>query len=227
LTRPPRRANKPSVAIVAHTSRAAWANELKTLTGAAHVSMDDGTLGCYRNHLTAWTWHQQHSYHGWATVIEDDAIPVPHFPDQLTLALDNAPPAISIVSLYLGRARPPQYQIPVAAAISDTVDRDHAWIITTKLLHAVGVAIRTELLPSLIAHLSRAQPTGLDIDEAITQWAGLRHMIAYTAPSLLDHRDGATIAAHRDGIPRATGRKAWRFGERDNWKTPVSVMTLP
>jgi hypothetical protein len=217
--------NTPSVVIVAHTRRAAWANELQAHTGATKICLDDGTLGCYRNHLAAWEYHRANSFHGWAVVIEDDAIPVPDFPAQLDLALSSAPPAISIAALYLGRARPPQYQIPVAAAVADAVNDNHAWIVTTKALSAVGIAVRTELVASLCAHLYRAEL--LDIDEAITQWAGLKHMIGYTMPSLLDHRDTETLAAHRDGQPRTPGRVAYKHGSRDNWRTPVTVMVLP
>jgi hypothetical protein len=214
----------PNVAVVAHTSREPWALELAAHTHATHICMDDGTLGAYRNHLAAWTWHRENSYHGWAVVIEDDALPVDDFVTQLDMALSHAPPAISIASLYLGRARPPQYIRQVAAAVSDAAHNDHAWIVSTKLLSAVGYAIRTELVASIVAHLSHT--SNLDADEAISQWAGLRHMIGYTAPSLVDHRDTPSIAYHRDGQPRLPGRTAWRTGHRDNWTTPVTIMHL-
>ena len=210
--------------IVAHTSRITWAHQLQTTTNATQICMDDGTLGCFNNHLTAWQWHEANSFHGWAIVVEDDALPIPDFTHQLDLALTAAPPDASIISLYLGKARPPQYQTHVATAVSHALDDNHAWIISRRLLSAVAVAIRTDLVASLAAHLHRFRD--LDIDEAITGWAGYKHMTAYTMPSLVDHRDTPTIAYHRDGQPRPPGRTAYVVGGRTNWNTPATPMRL-
>jgi hypothetical protein len=219
---------KPAVVVVAHPDRAHWADALAAATHAAHICMDDGgALGCYNNHVAAWKWHAQHSDHGWAVVLEDDCLPVVDFVSQLDSALAAAPPAVSIVGLYLGRHRPPQYQIHVAAAVIDAAESNHAWIIADppRLLNAVAVAIRAELAASMAAYLSRIH--NLDIEDAITRWADLRHVIAYTAPSLVDHRDTPSIAAHRDGATRLPGRVAYRTGGRDNWTTHPTVMKLP
>ncbi|QZH58865.1 hypothetical protein K1X22_21805 [Mycolicibacterium farcinogenes] len=50
------------------------------------------------------------------------------------------------------------------------------------------------------------------IDEAITQWAKKQDIgIAYTVPSLVDHRDEETVTQHPDGITRTRPRRAVRF----------------
>lgn len=151
-------------------------------------------------------------------VIEDDAEPIPGFAEQLHQALPMSP--APIVSLYLGRRRPPQWQNRILAAIAQAANTDSPWIISTHLLHAVGYAIRTDLLPSLLAHHSRHP-----IDEHIGDWARRHgHTIAYTVPSLIDHADLPTIIRHRDGQPRRPGRRAWTVGPRTDWNNRAVTM---
>lgn len=149
-------------------------------------------------------------------IVEDDAIPVVGFRDQLTDALTVAP--APIVSLYLGRLRPPWAQPAVLAATEAATAENADWIISTHLLHAVGYAIKTELLASLLHY-----PTPLPVDQHITRWAqAFGHTIAYTWPSLLDHRDDPTLFDHPDGHPRTAGRIAWKTSPHPTW-TPRSV----
>jgi len=191
------------IGIVGHTSRHQQVLNLAGTIGAEHVSIDDGTLGCNRNHLKVWTHLAEHSTSEWATVLEDDAIPCDNFRDQLDQALAVAP--TPIVSLYLGRQRPYGYQDRIAAAINT----DACWLLAPRLLHAVAVAIRTNLLADMLTTL----PTNIPIDRAISAWAP--HTVAYTNPSLVDHRDGTPVA-HPTGT-RQPGRIAWRTGTRTAW----------
>lgn len=192
-----------TIGIVGHTARQTEAQALAQLIGADILSIDDGTLGCNRNHLKVWTHLAEHNTGEWATVLEDDAIPCNNFRDQLDQALAVAP--TPIVSLYLGRQRPYGYQDRIAAAINT----DACWLLAPRLLHAVAVAIHTNLLADMLTSL----PTNIPIDRAISAWAP--HTVAYTNPSLVDHRDGTPVA-HPAGS-RQPGRTAWHTGTRDGW----------
>lgn len=143
-------------------------------------------------------------------IVEDDAQPIDGLRDQLAQALPMSPSPI--VSLYLGRRYPTSWQNRIATAIMSADDA--CWIISTHLLHAVGYAIRTDLLPSLLAHpLTRPTP-----DELITHWARAHgHTIAYTWPSLVDHADWPTTTSHRG--ERKPGRVAWATGPHAVWNS--------
>jgi hypothetical protein len=213
----------PAIGIVAHISRQRWADELADQIKATHVSMDNGTLGTYGNHLATWQYHQYNTDSDWAVVIEDDALPISDFRHQLGMALAAAP--TDIVSLYLGRSRPPQHQPAIATAIASATALNHAWLTAPKLIHAVGVAIRTEHVADLCRTLQRTR--GIDIDEAISEWAHMRHLtIGYTLPSLVDHRDGPTITKHRDQADRPAGRTAWTVGSRQHWNNHTTAIPL-
>jgi hypothetical protein len=200
-----------SCAVVAHTERLLAATELAKNLGAT-VAVDDGSIGADANHLRAWELTAAHPS-DWAIVLEDDAQPVPHFLTQAIEALDVAP--APIVSLYLGRGKPRTWQHRIAQAL-DQADRAGAhWITTHHLLHAVTVAMRTDLRDDWI---DWAQTSTLPIDERLGEWARHRgHQVAYTVPSLVEHADWPTLIRHRDRQPRQPGRIAWRTGTRDRW----------
>lgn len=205
-----------SIGIVAHTSRACQAKCLAQLVKANLVSMDNGLMGCDDNHETI-LHHLASLPTTWTVVLEDDAVPVDGFRDQLHHALVMAPSPI--VSLYLGRKRPPHWQKRVAASLMEARATEASWIMSSHLLHAVGYAIKTELLPSLLSHT-----TTMPVDQHIGDWArSYGHLVSYTTPSLIDHEDGPTIVNHPDGDTRRPGRKAWAVGTREHW-TSKAVM---
>lgn len=189
---------------------------------AAHLAIDDGTLGCEGNHHRVWS-HLAHSGAYWTVVLEDDALPVPFFRDQLSDALAKSP--ASIVSLYLGRSRPPQWQKRIERATYAAKAHDASFILHTRLLHCVGVAIKSRLVTDMLAVTGTAACRGLPMDEAISAWARAHHYgVAYTWPSLVDHADGPTLAFHRDHAPRTAPRKAWSVGTRKRWSTAHVAM---
>ena len=208
-----------AVGIVAHHSRSEQAKQLTKTVGADFISIDNGTLGCDENHHLV-QYHLSHLRSDWSVVLEDDAEPVPNFRHQATQALLAAP--APIVSFYLGRRKPSHYQPRIAKALTTAGETEACWIIATHMLHAVGYAIKTPLLPSLLEHHSD-QPS----DQHIASWARLHgHTIAYTVPSLVNHSDGPTLFDHPDGQPRRPGRRAWIVGERDEWSSqPVVSLT--
>lgn len=208
----------PSVAVVAHLDRLTQTEALAAHTKAGYIAYDDGSLGAEGNHRRAWEWHRDHTTTTWSVVLEDDAVPVDDFTTQLEQAISAAP--TPIVSLYLGRSRPPHWQGRIHQATEQADQADACFITNTHLLHAVGVAIHTHLLHDLTA-----VHTNYPADQHICWWARDRkHRISYTWPSLIDHQDGPTLIHHPDGVTRTPGRIAWRTGTRTHWtNTTVSM----
>lgn len=206
-----------AIGIVAHQSRTAAARRLATEVCADFISIDNGLMGCDGNHQSV-QHHLAELPSTWAVILEDDALPVDGFRDQIDHALPMAPSPI--VSLYYGRQRPPHWQRRMDTALTKAQESQANWIIGTHLLHAVGYAIRTELLAGLLDHTST-----LPVDQHISQWAQrFGHLVSYTTPSLVDHADLPTVVDHPDGQARRPGRKAWTTGTRDNWNTEAVML---
>jgi len=206
-----------AIGIVGHNQRGDQAAELSEQVGAIYRSMDNGTLGCTGNHRQVWSWLAEHNADAdYLVTIEDDAQPVEDFRHQLDQALAAAP--TPVVGLYLGH---PEHwrsygerRKRLEAAVIEADKRDANWITTTELLHGVGIAIRTNLVPDMLKHTSG---TTRPFDYAIRNWArDNRTPISFTTPSLLDHADGPALVNHRDSNSRAR-RKAWRAGTRKAW----------
>ena len=149
-------------------------------------------------------------------MLEDDAIPVAGFRDQLSAVLAVAP--APIVSLYLGYGY--IYDRDVKHHLDQAEIIDANWIVTGRVLHAVGLAIRGELVESLLAALPRDKTQA--IDRSVSLWARRAgHEVAYTIPSLVDHRDDTSLVLpHR----RRSPRKAWKVGGRKQWNTTSIAM---
>ncbi len=192
------------------------AETLAGAVGAEFVSIDDGTLGCEGNHRRVWL-HLSHYDNPWSAVLEDDAVPVPDFRNQMTKALNAAP--TDVVSFYLGNPEHWSWYPKRKESLTESgeqADRTHAhWIVTRDILHGVAIAIRTHLIADMLHHIERSpQP----IDYAIRQWCRDTHRdIGFTWPSLIDHHDGPTLVKHPDGKPRLKPRKAWRTGMLGTW----------
>lgn len=206
-----------TIGIVGHTSRRSHATQLAAQVDADFLSIDNGSLGCDDNH-EAVQHHLANLPSTWSVILEDDAQPVPQLRTQLRAALPMSP--TPIVSLYLGRKRPPHWQTRIRKAIRNANTSNTNWLISTHLLHAVGYAIKTDLLPSLLSHTST-----LPVDQHIGHWARYHgHTIAYTNPSLIDHADLPTIVEHPDGEPRKAGRTAWNVGTRHHWNSTTMAI---
>jgi len=227
-TPPPWSPHDIPVAIVAHPRRWKQAQELSSSVGAEALVWDNAHLGCEASHRRAWEWLAQGKTgepgdpRGYSVVLEDDVAVMADFRHQLTAALRVAPSPI--VSLYLGRGRPPHYQPAIAHAIT-SLPTDVCWFTAPVLLGAVGYAIRTELLPELLSHPQAPLP----IDEQISAWAqAANHTVAYTWPSLVQHRDLAPLITERhDQQDRIEKRVAWRFDTRLHWDTSSAPIKTP
>lgn len=213
-------------AVVAHTSREETAVDLANHVAAAHVSVDDGTLGCTGNHLSTWRIHQWYNtirMADWCVVLEDDAVPIARpWHDQLEDVLRNAP--TPLVSLYLGQQRPPQYQHKVKYAVALADAEQAHYIVADVLLHAVAVAVRADHLNDMLETV--AAHHDMPIDEAISRWAILCDMgVTYCWPSIVEHADLEPVATHQDNEPRPPGRVAYRLGQHDDWECHKVVRT--
>lgn len=204
-----------SYAVVGHEARIVQAADLARSIGAV-VSLDDGTLGAGTNHVRAWNLTTARPS-DWAAVLEDDAEPVDGFTRQAEAALTAAPEPV--VSFYLGRTRPVRWQRErIAPALANIDHTDPHWLVTTHVLHAVAVAIHTEIRNDWIDF---ATDHRLPPDERLSAWCIARsHKVAYTWPSLVDHADGPPLVDH-SGQPDGP-RIAWRTGTRTLW-TPAAT----
>lgn len=208
-----------NVVIVSHQSRDC--KELAKTTGADHISVDLGEMGCEGNHLQSWAWHEKRPA-TWSVVIEDDAIALggDAFRPALAKALTTAP--THVVSLYLGRQRPRQYQTEINKAVKAATEHDACWIVSPRLYHAVAVAIRHEHVASLTKHLER---TSLAQDESITEWLATQQLqVSYCWPSMVEHSDMTTLVSHADSQQRTPGRIAWCAHLRHDWNNSKVVI---
>jgi hypothetical protein len=233
------------IAIVSHVDRTDAAWRLANVVDSSFIAVDDGTIGAGYNHRNAWKYVHENSNSGWGIVLEDDALPVPNFRTQLWEALEKAPSPV--VSLYLGRARPPAWQPGIMRTFGDlAVDgNDPNWLMAPTLLHHVGVAMKSSLIPLMLDYVPWKMRGGAAIDEAIGMWCQRMHIqVAYSTPSLLDHDhtlptliqnrtsmlmhvlSGAGDTGERPTDDPSQVRRAWKVGERKRWDTTYYPITF-
>lgn len=201
------------IGIVAHITRQSMADQLAEQVSADFISLDEGTLGPNKNHRRTWT-ELAALPASHAVVLEDDAVVIRDFRHQIEQAIKAAPS--DIISGYLGKQRPPQWMPKVKRAVDAANQTDAHYITSTHLLHGVCVAIRSEHIAPMLAFTDTRNY--LPWDEAVGAYARhVKQRVAYTWPSLADHRDGPTLFTHRDQHPRKPGRVAWRIGTRTTW----------
>ena len=226
------------IAVVAHHDRGAMGEKLADEVGARFVATDTDWLNFgYWNHINAWKMLAKHPEpRDWCVVLEDDAVPVKTFREQLSQALDKAPG--DLVSLYLGKGTPPQWQANIARSIKHP-GAPPCWLQAPVLFSHVGVAIRHAHVNALITNAEYFLRRGYPIDEAISNWAVNADIkVSYTYPSLVDHRwdqpsvmkyrahNGEVDLVERDVDPR-NPRKAWWADTRYPWGSTVKQIRPP
>lgn len=194
------------IAVVTDERRGNMGSKLADTVGADYLSVDNGSLGCSGNHLAAWKWHSDNPS-AWSVVLEDDAVPVDGFREQLASALGVAP--APIVSLYLGTGYISDSRTKALLEKADAVGAH--WIVTRgRVFHAVALAVRHEMLPSMLGTVSKRAA----IDVEISRWARKHgHTVAYTNGSLVDHSDAPSLMCRY----RRPERRAWRLGGNNPW----------
>lgn len=203
-----------SIGVVSDVRRQEMGTRLADLVDANFLTVDDGSLGCTRNHTTAWRQHAK-SPAQWNLNLEDDAVPVDMFRDQLEAALNVAP--TPIVSLYLGGGYIGDGL--TRALLKDAAKLDAHWAVTDGAIrHAVALAVREDILFPMIEYLNGK--TGA-VDSALSSWAVRNsYQIAYSIPSLVDHADEKSLVTKH----RRSPRRAFKTGRREEWCSKLILM---
>ena len=227
------RRTNPVIGICGHTKRGQRAHKLAEQVNAEMVAVDLGDVGAANNHRTCWLWLRE-SMTDWGVVLEDDAIPVTRFRQSLVAALGSSPSGL--VSLYMGRNRPPHWQDSYGQALATR----HHYLLAPELLHAVGYAIHRDHLDAVL----EATDGTRHFNEAVSDWCRASgQQVAYTNPSLVDHDyrlpslidtqptrydENAPGSVPRNFTPKGWERRAWVVGPRTEWdRTSVAVIPEP
>jgi hypothetical protein len=216
------------IGIVAHDARLDEAWRLFNRTGADFISIDNGNIGPRANHLRVWDRLVQMSEEGeWLVALEDDAVLCPKFMSNLYNVLRTAPTHLSVISLYMGRLNPRQWQDRLRQAVAQADSSNACWITSRMCLHAVGVCIPHEHAADFLHHVRTLHGPARPIDETISAWCrSTKRTVGYCYPSIVNHADGDTLINHPDKVQRQKGRVAWRFGGREQW-TSVTLALDP
>lgn len=187
---------------------------LADLVGANFLTVDDGSLGCTRNHTNAWRRHAEAPAE-WNLNLEDDAVPVDMFRDQLEKALNVAPSPI--VSLYLGGGYIGDHL--TRALLENAQAMDAHWAVTPgAVLHAVALAVREDILSPMIEFLNGKTRA---VDSMLSSWAVRNsYQISYSIPSLVDHADEKSLVTKY----RRSPRRAFKTGRREEWSSKLILM---
>ncbi|EMD6792872.1 hypothetical protein R7W82_000822 [Enterobacter hormaechei] len=189
------------IAIVAHHSRRAMANDLASELEADSIFMDEHSAGANANHLRALSWAAEQSDR--VIIIEEDALPVDGFRDKAQDWLTRFPD--NLCSFYLGTGRPPQYQMQVAERLI-VADKTRADYITlSRLIHGVCYSVPPEHVQRVLSRWDNSKPADYAVGDA---WGG---SVIYPCYSLVDHADGEPVERHPDSAPRTERRRAWRL----------------
>ncbi|BBT89915.1 hypothetical protein WP8W19C02_15350 [Enterobacter cloacae] len=189
------------IAIVAHHSRRAMANDLASELEADSIFMDEHSAGANANHLRALSWAAEQSDR--VIIIEEDALPVDGFRDKAQDWLTRFPD--DMLSFYLGTGRPPQYQMQIAERliVADKAQADY--ITLPRLIHGVCYSVPSQHINRVLSRWDSSKPADYAVGDA---YGGA---VVYPCYSLVDHADGEPVERHPDSAPRTERRRAWRL----------------
>ena len=119
----------------------------------------------------------------WHLVIQDDAILTPCFFENIVAAIE-ALPQKTLISLYVGQARP--WPLKITTAVNRAEDGD--WLRHWMLLWGVAIIIPTDHIEPMLEFVADRQEP---YDTRIGMFYQRNMMeVYYTIPSLVDHDDG-------------------------------------
>lgn len=134
----------------------------------------------------------------WHMVIQDDAIVSTDLLAGLELALTELGPE-GIASAYTGTGRP--NQAAVKKALTEAGQAGHSWMYTWSLNWGVAIIAPTSTIPGMIEWCDHSDRAHLNYDMRVGQY--YRDILGwrtwYTVPSLVDHRDTASLIGHGQG----------------------------
>jgi len=203
------------IGVVTHVNRKELSGKLIRDVEADCVGVDHtwppNPIGCANNHIrTLKSLYMTANPGEWCVVLEDDAVPVANFRQELKRALLSCD--ASLVGLYLGTGSPDgATQRAIIPAVSAAKASDAAWIESDWFISTVGYVLRSEWLSDLIAGISDLSGP---VDNRISEWsqeAGLKTW--YCQPSLVDHHDEQSMISSFSFYPR----QAHWVGTRDQW----------
>jgi hypothetical protein len=212
------------IGVVAHVAREHLVDNLIRDHQVDVIKWDDGfppdATRCADNHIRVLKALNKYAlpWDEWVVVLEDDAQPVPHFREQVTLVLEQA--LTPLVGLYLGSGNPTgPTQRAITPAVAAAEASDSHWIVADWFISTVAYAVRSTWLPALIAGL---ESMGGPVDNRINDWSHrVRLKTWYTQPSLADHADVPTLIGGGGvpGLEQIMPRRAHRLGSRTEWNT--------
>ena len=213
--------------VVAHVDRVKQLDPLRALDPEI-VNVDDGTLGATGNHLAVYQALQKRTgLDEWLVILEDDAVPVEGFTDQLAMALAVAP--TPLVSLYLGTGYPAQYQRLFMEAVNNHPDA--CWFLHPQLRNAVGYAVHGSIARAVGVGYAQQAAKRFSPEDCISWWSlRNRENVAYCHPCLVDHEDGPTVMdyrmhlGHAQPAGRKRPRKAMVVGTRLQWSNSAVIV---
>lgn len=186
--------------VVGHHSRRDRAVRLAESLDA-HLLIDEGDNGANANHRRAIEWAAQQKSR--VVIIEDDALPVDGFIEQVEGWLERFPD--QIVSFYLGTGRPPQFQMQIALSLIEADKRQSDYITLGRLIHGVCYSPPQRGISKILKNWNRTKAADYAVGDA------LGSKVIYPCYSLVDHADGVTVEQHPDNAPRTERRRAWRL----------------
>lgn len=179
-----------SAQIMAHPKRADQVSELRSrLDGPVDVTWDtDNTVHDTGPRAMA-AHHPAATHH---LVIQDDAVVCRDLLAGVERMLAYVP-ALTPVSLYVGRARP--FPRSVEAAVAAAGDSSASFLTMPQLNWGVAVVMPVPLIRPLLEWYPASRAKGYDA--RIGHWLLLNGVRCwYTWPSLVDHRDGESLIGH-------------------------------
>jgi len=194
--------------VVAHVKRTHYLEPLLERTEAAHVFLDDGTLGEWANHEQALRWAATTAARKnlqSVCVVQDDAMPIDDFVEHVEALAETRPD--DMIGLYVGTHRPHKDAVTVAIKRADA--EGAMFLSHNNLCWGVGTIMPADRIePMLEAVRQSNRPYDIRLGRGWQAVTGKR--VLYSWPSLVDHRDDRPVVAGRS-LPQGV-RVARRVG---------------
>lgn len=175
-----------SIVIMTHHKRIVNAHSLHMKLNEmgfdeVYVSIDTNESE-WLNGKSSWRYHKDSD---WAVTLQDDAIILDTFKENLESALANIPEE-TCLSLYTGKVTP--YHKEVSEAVEKANQSGASYLSSDNLLWGVGFAMKTEDIPVILDCVDVNKYRNLQYDNRIGMFFRERGKnIYYTNPSLVDH----------------------------------------